>query len=188
MKYQIVAVFVFSNVFHQLRPMTSNRFDGLENVNFTMLNDLLDASIGGAVDSAARLAVSGDDDNGSIVCFLPPSLNHVHELYQGVCGSWHFMALGPTHQLEKLACLGRCFDAGHQLGERHNLFVDPEDPCANVGVMLVRHMLHCEYLSVLFGSGTVRPEARIDITDGRGRVAKDDNGGTVMVVDQRPNI
>jgi hypothetical protein len=183
MKYQIVAVFVFGNVFHQLWSVTPNRLDSLENVDFTMLNDLLDASVGSAVDSASRLAISGDDDNWAVVRFLPPSLNHIHELYQGVCGSRHFMALRPTHQLEKLACLGRCFDAGHQLGERHNLFVDPEDPCANVGVMLVRHMLHGEYLSVLFGSGTVRPEARIDITDGRGRIAKDDNGRTVMVVD-----
>ncbi len=48
-------------------------------------------------------------------------------------------------------------------GHFYHLFVDPEDPCANVGVMLVRHMLHGEYLSVLFGSGTVRPEARIDL-------------------------
>ena len=27
----------------------------------------------------------------------------------------------------------------------------------------MRHMLHGEYLSILFGSGTVRPEARIDL-------------------------
>ena len=33
----------------------------------------------------------------------------------------------------------------------------------NVWVMFVRHMLHGEYLAILLGSGTVRPEARIDL-------------------------
>ena len=46
---------------------------------------------------------------------------------------------------------------------KNNLFVDSEDPSENVWVMFVRHMLHGEYLAILLGSGTVRPEARIDL-------------------------
>lgn len=46
------------NVFHQLWSVTPNRLDSLENVDFTMLNDLLDASVGSAVDSASRLAIT----------------------------------------------------------------------------------------------------------------------------------
>lgn len=46
------------NVFHQLRSVTSNSFDGLEYVNLTVLNHLLDAGIGSAIDSTTRLAIA----------------------------------------------------------------------------------------------------------------------------------
>merc|ERR1719510_2340049 len=49
-------------------------------------------------------------------------------------------------------------------------------------------MLHGEYLAILLGSGTVRPETRIDVTNCRGRVTKDDHGGTIMIIDQGPNV
>ena len=43
------------------------------------------------------------------------------------------------------------------------LFVDPEDPCANVWIMFVRDMFDGEYLAILFRAGTVRPKARVHL-------------------------
>lgn len=98
------------------------------------------------------------------------------------------MTLRPAHELEELARLCWRFDARHQLRQRDDLFVDSEDPCANIGVMLVRHVLNGEYLTILFGSGTVGPETGIHIADGGGRVAENDDGRAVVVVDQGPNV
>lgn len=82
MKYQVVAVLVFSNIFHKLRSVAPDSFDGLEHINFTMLYDLLDTGIGCAVNPASGLAVRGDHYNGSVIRFLSPALNHIHELDQ----------------------------------------------------------------------------------------------------------
>ena len=41
------------------------------------------------------------------------------------------------------------------------LFVDFEDPAPDVGVVLVRHVLHREHLPVFFGSGVFGPEHRV---------------------------
>ena len=43
------------------------------------------------------------------------------------------------------------------------LFVDPEDPSANVWIMFVRDMFDGEYLAILFRAGTVRPKARVHL-------------------------
>ena len=45
----------------------------------------------------------------------------------------------------------------------NNLFVDSEDPCANVWIMFVRDVLNGEYLAILLGAATVRPKARVHL-------------------------
>lgn len=48
------------NVLNQLRPMPPNCFDCLEDINLSMLNDLLDAGVGSAVHAGPGLAVAVD--------------------------------------------------------------------------------------------------------------------------------
>lgn len=45
------------NVFHQLRPVSPDGLDCLKHVDFAVLDDLLDASIGGAVYPGPRLPI-----------------------------------------------------------------------------------------------------------------------------------
>ena len=40
----------------------------------------------------------------------------------------HLVSLGPAHQLEQLTRLAGSLHSGHQLGQRHNLLVNLEDP------------------------------------------------------------
>ena len=76
-----------------------------------------------------------DDHDWSVVCPLPPPLDHVHQLDQGVGGGGHLVALGPAHQLEQLACLARSLNSCHQLCQRHDLLVDLENPGPEVDVL-----------------------------------------------------
>lgn len=69
------------HVFHKLGPVPSHSFNGLENVNFSMLNDLFYACVGGTIDPATTSAIGRDHSYWSVVRSLPPSLNHIHEFY-----------------------------------------------------------------------------------------------------------
>ena len=64
--------------------MPPDRLDGLEDVYLPVLDDLLDAGVGRAVDAAPSDAVGRDDDHRAVVAALPPPLHHVHQLHQGV--------------------------------------------------------------------------------------------------------
>ena len=64
--------------------MSADCFHCLEDVDLSMLDDLLDASVGCAVDAAAGDAVLADHDHRAVVCPLPPPLNHVHQLHQRI--------------------------------------------------------------------------------------------------------
>ena len=128
-------------VLHQLRSVSADRLDCLEDVHLPVLDDLLDAGVSSAVDSGPPDAVLADHHHGAVVCPLPPPLHHVHQLHQGVGGGGHLVPLGPTHQLEQLAGLGRSLHSSHQLSERHNLLVDLEYPGSKSGQskMIDRH-------------------------------------------------
>lgn len=69
------------HVFHKLGPVSAHSLDSLENVNFSMLNDLFYACVGGTIDPATTPAIGRDHSYWSVVRSLPPSLNHIHELY-----------------------------------------------------------------------------------------------------------
>ena len=50
------------NVFDQLRPVSADGLDGLEDIDLPVLDDLLDAGVGGAVNAGARLPVPAEED------------------------------------------------------------------------------------------------------------------------------
>lgn len=81
MQYKVVAVLVFCHVLDVFWAMSADGSNGLEDVHFSVLDDLLDASVGGAVDSAAGAPVRGHDAHGAVVCSLAPSFHHVHQLH-----------------------------------------------------------------------------------------------------------
>lgn len=76
------------------------------------------------------------------------------------------MAHRPAGELEELHRSRRCLDARHQLGERDDLLVDPEDPRLDVGIVLVRDVIDREHRSVLFRVATLGPEGRILLLKG----------------------
>ena len=49
------------NIFHQLRSVAPNSFNSLKNIDFAVLNYLLDASVSRAINSASRLAISENE-------------------------------------------------------------------------------------------------------------------------------
>jgi hypothetical protein len=55
----------------KLRAVSSDRLDGLEDVDLAVLDDLLDAGVRGAVDAGAGLAVAGNADkaDGRVLTF-----------------------------------------------------------------------------------------------------------------------
>lgn len=106
--------------------MAPDCLNSLKNVNLAVLYDLLDASVGCAVDSAPAAPVLGDDGHGSIVVPLAPTLHHVHQLDETVGRGWHLLGHWPAGQLEYLDRLWRCLHARHQLRQRDYFLVYPE--------------------------------------------------------------
>lgn len=83
-EYYIAVLLWFKEVYHvfyKLGPVSAHSFDCLENVNLSVLNDLLYARVGGTIDSATTSAVGRDHSYWSVVRSLSPSLNHIHEFY-----------------------------------------------------------------------------------------------------------
>jgi len=97
MKNKVVTIFVFRDIFNNLWSMSSYGFDSLKHINLSMLNNLLYACICRTIYPCSWLAISGNNNNWSIISFLPPPFNHIHEFYQGVCGGWNFVAAWPAH-------------------------------------------------------------------------------------------
>ena len=104
-----------------------------------------------------------DYNHWAIICPLSPSLDHVHQLHQGVGGGRHLVALRPAHQLEQLAGLGRSLDTGHQLGERHDLLVDLEYPGSRPDRRLSRPV--SGYITVLHNMNVPSRNKWLGITD-----------------------
>jgi len=148
-EHQVIAIFVFSQIFHQLRSVSAHSFDCLEHVHLPVLDHLLYASVCRAVHPAPRYSVLAYNNYRTIVCPLPPPLHHVHQLHQGIGGGGHLVPLGPAHQLEQLARLGGSLDSCHQLCEGHNLLVNLEYPGPDIWVMIVGNVLHSEDLAIL---------------------------------------
>ena len=95
------------------------------------------------------------------------------------------MALGPAHQLEKLASLGRRLNTSHQLCQRYDLksgknlhkfslqrkgecleaylFINSENPASDVWSVRVSCVLDCEDLAIFFRSRVFGPERRIGL-------------------------
>ena len=115
-------------VLHQLRSVSADRLDCLEDVHLAVLDDLLDAGVSSAVHPGPSNPVLTDHHHRAVVRPLSPPLHHVHQLHESVGRGGHLVPLGPTHQLEQLASLGRSLHSRHQLRERHDLFVDFEYP------------------------------------------------------------
>ena len=119
--------------------MSADGLHCLEDVHLPVLDDLLDAGVSGAVHPGPPDPVLADHNHWAVVRPLPPPLHHVHQLHQGVGGGGHLVPLGPTHQLEQLASLGRSLHSRHQLRERHDLLVDFEYPGSESMVISYQH-------------------------------------------------
>lgn len=188
MEEQIIAVLVLSQVLYKLWPMPPDSLDSLEYIDLSVLDNLLDASVCRAIDTASADAVGRYDDDRTVIAALAPSLDHIHQLHQRVRGRRHLVSLWPAHELEQLTCFGGRLNSGHELGEGNDLLVDLEDPALDVGVVVVRHVLHGKHLTVLLRLSLLRPERRVCITNSWRRVAQHDDGGAVVVVDEGPDV
>jgi len=185
---QVVAVLVFRQVLNKLGPVPPDCLHCLEHVNLSMLDDLLDARISRAVNTTSSDPVLADHDDRAVVRPLPPPLHHVHQLHQRVGRGGHLVSLRPAHELEQLTRLARSLNPRHQLCKRHDLLVDFENPRPDVGIVVVRHILHCEHLPVLLGLLILGPEGGVGIADPGGGVAEDHHGGAVVVIHQGPEV
>lgn len=152
-----------------------------------MLDDLLDARVGRAVDAVAAVPVLADHHDGAVVAALPPPLHHVHQLDQRVGGGGHLVVHGPAGELEQLHAPRRRLDPCHQLRQGHDLLVDPEDPRADVGVLVVGDVVDGEHRPVLLRVSPLRPERRVGLRV-LGRHAEHDHGGGLVVVDHGPEV
>lgn len=92
-------------------------------------------------------------------------------------GQSYLVAHRPAGELEELHRSRRCLDARHQLGERDDLLVDPEDPRLDVGIVLVRDVIDREHRSVLFRVTTLGPEGRILLLRGGGERKREEAFG-----------
>lgn len=70
------------------------------------------------------------------------------------------MAHGPTSQLEELHRFWWSFNSGHQLSQRNNFLVDPEDPGLYIRVVIVGDVVYGEDWSVFLRSSPFRPKWR----------------------------
>lgn len=187
MQHEIVAVLVLRHAAHELGPVPAHRPHGLQDVHLAVLDDLLDARIGRAVHATPTVTVLADDDDGAVVAALSPPLHHVHELDEGVGGGGHLVVHGPARELEQLDAPRGRLHACHQLRQRHDLLVDPEDPGPDVGVLVVRDVVNGEDGAVLLGMPSLGPEGGIRLRV-LGWHAEDDDGRRLVVVDHGPKV
>ena len=106
--------------------MPTHSLHRLEDVDLAVLDDLLDAGVGCAVDAAAAPAIRRNNCHGSVIRSLTPAFYHIHQLNEAVGGRGNRLTHRPTRQLEQLHGLRWRFHACHELRQRDDLLVYAE--------------------------------------------------------------
>jgi hypothetical protein len=57
-KNQIITIFILRHAVNEKRPMPSNRFHSMENINFLVLHNLFDRHISCTIDTDTGFAIS----------------------------------------------------------------------------------------------------------------------------------